>query len=126
MILKFIYRNHKERIAERHVVPKAIIFEPDPPSDYNYKPGWFLQTHDIDKNAPRNFAFTNIIPPKEQLVLVDFTQLHESGSIQSLLNAAKALVLSIESDNNHHGDIISHETLLKVAQLRQILEFYAR
>jgi predicted DNA-binding transcriptional regulator YafY len=126
MILNFVYRNHKERIDERHVVPKAIIFEPDPPSDYNYQPGWFLQTHDIDKNAPRNFAFTNIIPTKDRLVLVDFTQLHERESIQSLLNAAKDLVLSIENDNSQHGDIVSQDTLKNVSILRQILEFYAK
>lgn len=127
MIVKFAYRNHREVIADRRMVPDSLHFDPQYHEDYNHHPGWFLSGMDLDKNARRSFAMSNIIPPAGQKeVLIDFRLLFERDSIKSLLDAAKALVLSIESDNSNHGDIISHDTLKNVAILRQILEFYAK
>lgn len=127
MILKFKYRNHREEIADRVIIPDSLHFDPQYHEDYNHHPGWFISGMDMNKHARRSFAMTNIIVPEGQKeVLIDFRTTVDQGSVKSLLDAAKELVLSIENDNQQHGDILSQETLLKVAKLRQILEFYSR
>lgn len=125
MIVNFTYRNHREDISDRVVDVTAIRWEPGN-EDYKHPQGYVLHGHDRNKNAPRSFLFTNIIPKPGNNVLVDFTQLVDKRSITALLNKAMELVTSIENDNNHSGDLLSAQSLRAAAELRHILEFYAK
>lgn len=57
-IVTFTYTNHRGITAERHVHPIALEYLVAP--GYYYPAGWFLRAYDIDKEAERSFALSNI------------------------------------------------------------------
>ena len=58
--IKFIYKNYKNVIAERHVVPKNIFYGG---SDYHSGQGdkLFLSAYDLEKETTRHFLIEDII-----------------------------------------------------------------
>ena len=58
--IKFIYKNYKEVVAERHVVPKNIFYGG---SDYHSGQGdkLFLSAFDLEKETTRHFLIEDII-----------------------------------------------------------------
>ena len=58
--IKFIYKNYKGVIAERHVVPKNIFYGG---SDYHSGQGdkLFLSAFDLEKETTRHFLIEDII-----------------------------------------------------------------
>lgn len=58
--IKFIYKNYKGAIAERHVVPKNIFYGG---SDYHSGQGdkLFLSAYDLEKETTRHFLIEDII-----------------------------------------------------------------
>ena len=62
MIIKFMYKNHRDETAERMIVFESITYEQAP--EFDYKPGWFMNGFCHDKHARRSFALDNIILPE--------------------------------------------------------------
>ena len=58
--IKFIYKNYKGVIAERHVVPKNIFYGG---SDYHSGQGdkLFLSAYDLEKEITRHFLIEDIV-----------------------------------------------------------------
>ena len=58
--IKFIYKNYKGVVAERHVVPKNIFYGG---SDYHSGQGdkLFLSAYDLEKETTRHFLIEDII-----------------------------------------------------------------
>ena len=58
--IKFIYKNYKGVVAERHVVPKNIFYGG---SDYHSGQGdkLFLSAFDLEKETTRHFLIEDII-----------------------------------------------------------------
>ena len=58
--IKFIYKNYKVVVAERHVVPKNIFYGG---SDYHSGQGdkLFLSAYDLEKETTRHFLIEDII-----------------------------------------------------------------
>ena len=58
--IKFIYKNYKGVVAERHVVPKNIFYGV---SDYHSGQGdkLFLSAYDLEKETTRHFLIEDII-----------------------------------------------------------------
>ena len=58
--IKFIYKNYKGVIAERHVAPKNIFYGG---SDYHSGQGdkLFLSAYDLEKETTRHFLIEDII-----------------------------------------------------------------
>ena len=58
--LKFVYKNYKGVVAERHVVPKNIFYGG---SDYHSGQGdkLFLSAFDLEKETTRHFLIEDII-----------------------------------------------------------------
>ena len=58
--IKFIYKNYKSVVAERHVVPKNIFYGG---SDYHSGQGdkLFLSAFDLEKETTRHFLIEDII-----------------------------------------------------------------
>ena len=58
--IKFIYKNYKGFVAERHVVPKNIFYGG---SDYHSGQGdkLFLSAFDLEKETTRHFLIEDII-----------------------------------------------------------------
>ena len=58
--IKFIYKNYKCVIAERHVAPKNIFYGG---SDYHSGQGdkLFLSAYDLEKETTRHFLIEDII-----------------------------------------------------------------
>ena len=58
--IKFIYKNYKGVVAERHVVPKNIFYGG---SDYHSGQGdkLFLSAYDLEKEITRHFLIEDIV-----------------------------------------------------------------
>ena len=58
--IKFIYKNFKGVVAERHVIPKVIFYGG---SDYHSGQGdkLFLSAYDLEKETTRHFLIEDII-----------------------------------------------------------------
>ena len=58
--IKFIYKNYKGVVAERHVVPKVIFYGG---SDYHSGQGdkLFLSAYDLEKETTRHFLIEDIV-----------------------------------------------------------------
>jgi hypothetical protein len=54
---RFVYRNHRGEVAERHVIPDAVRFGP---TEWHPTPQWLLRAYDLDKQALREFAMSEI------------------------------------------------------------------
>ena len=55
---KVWYRNHRGETKQRHVAIDSIEYLHNP--GYGYQSGWFISGFDIEKQARRSFAFSNI------------------------------------------------------------------
>lgn len=66
-IITFTYRNHRGEVAERRVRGGLLVWLGAP--GYGYKPGWFITGTDVDKEATRSFALSNIIHPYSSFTL---------------------------------------------------------
>lgn len=56
--LKFEYKNWKDEVAIRRVVPKSIWFGS---TEYHKEEQWFMKAFDISKHEERDFAMKDII-----------------------------------------------------------------
>jgi hypothetical protein len=54
---RFVYRNHRGEIAERRVIPDAVRFGT---TEWHPTPQWLLRAYDLDKQALREFAMSEI------------------------------------------------------------------
>lgn len=57
-IIEFTYKNYRNEISERKVIPIRIYFGA---TDYHKEPQWILKALDLDKNQERDFALLDII-----------------------------------------------------------------
>lgn len=57
-VMTFMYRNHRDELRRRTVIVDSVEWVINP--GYNYKPGWFISGHCIDKRARRSFALDHI------------------------------------------------------------------
>lgn len=123
MIIKFLYRNHREEIAERTVIPHTLEYLTNPPDIYGYKPGWFLQAFCMDRQAMRSFELTRIIPPADGLdtVLIDFKKLFDERAIKVLVDRATALCANLAFDE---AGFVSEDTIKARAALQEVLDFF--
>lgn len=108
--MQFTYRNHREEIAVRTITPLMIIYEPNPPEEYKYQPGWFLHGYDHEKEAPRTFDINRIIP-NESRVLLDIKKLIDE------IDALRADRVTLQDEN----DMLRNEVRQAVAQLQDQL-----
>lgn len=61
--VKFMYRNHRNEIAERTVEPLALDYYHHPNNEYHHQPGWFLTAGDFSdgrQGLARSFELCNI------------------------------------------------------------------
>ncbi len=58
-INRFVYTNWNNTTSTRHVIPHCLRFGI---SEYHKEPQWLLEGFDVDKQALRTFALSNIHP----------------------------------------------------------------
>jgi hypothetical protein len=119
MILKFLYRNHREDIRVRTVTPLSIRWEEAVP-DYKHDAGYYLHCLDLEKNEARSFDPARIIPQEGQLVLVDFTQMTDRMFFMSTIAEIRRLVDEIRMDDGMN----STKTVIAVASLTRMLNMF--
>lgn len=56
------YRNYKGVIGWRRIIPTRIYYGS---TDFHPEDQWLLESHDLDKNLPRTFAFKDILEIKD-------------------------------------------------------------
>jgi len=56
-IVKILYKNYRGEIAYRTIIPKSMNFIS---TDWHPEEQWILTAFDIDKNADRGFAMSDI------------------------------------------------------------------
>ncbi|TAL51163.1 hypothetical protein EPN81_00685 [Patescibacteria group bacterium] len=56
-IVEILYTNYRNETALRRIVPRAIRFGS---SDWHPEPQWLLDAYDLQKNAERSFAMSDI------------------------------------------------------------------
>lgn len=55
--IKILYKNHRDEIYWRRVIPLRLKFEDTP----HHKQQWIFRAYDIDKQAERSFALLDIL-----------------------------------------------------------------
>jgi hypothetical protein len=58
---EFEYKNYEGKVAMRKVRKAGALLCLIKEPGYGYEPGFFLVGHDLDKDAIRSFALTNMI-----------------------------------------------------------------
>ena len=56
--VKILYKNHRNEVAWRPVKPLRFYFGK---TDFYPDPQWIVHAIDLDKNAFRDFALTNVL-----------------------------------------------------------------
>lgn len=57
VILKLIYKNYKNDVSERKIIPLEIFFGAN---EFHKDEQWLIRVWDIDKNDYRTYAFKDI------------------------------------------------------------------
>ena len=55
--VRFTYTNYRGEVAERHVLPRSIVFMSTP---HHPDEQWILRGYDLDKKAERHFALKDL------------------------------------------------------------------
>jgi len=66
--IKILYKNYKGDVAYRTIIPKSIDFTA---TEWHPREQWILTALDLDKNADRGFAISDIkewIPSPEEII----------------------------------------------------------
>ena len=61
-IVRIVYRNHREEVSERKVIPLKMEFSSN---EWYSKPQWTVVAFDLSKAAVRSFAMANILDWRE-------------------------------------------------------------
>jgi predicted DNA-binding transcriptional regulator YafY len=61
-VSKITYTNHRGETAERNIILTGVRFGVSP---WHPEPQWLMEAYDLDKMAPRTFAFLGIKTPEE-------------------------------------------------------------
>lgn len=132
--IKFVYTNHRHETRERSVIPYVLAWEDNEGiREYGYDPGLFVTGIDTERNVQRSFSVKRMVPVADQKVIVDFRSLHHKDEFASLINAAQALIDSVNHDEfgsaigrfqDGNGGLISKETHQAAAELKKVLDFY--
>lgn len=64
-LVKFMYKNHRGNVSERHCRPIRMWFGS---TAWYREPQWLLEMFDIDKGATRDFAWASFLGPVTQWV----------------------------------------------------------
>lgn len=133
-MIKFNYRNHREEIAKRSIIPTHVAWlDNDGIREYGYEPGLFLSGYDLDKQAYRSFRFDRIIPLENNAPIINFDQYVDRDSIKQLTTAVRVLVESVKKDEHGtpigrfqdgNGGLVSRETHEAVTAVERLLDFY--
>ena len=134
MTARFVYRNHREEIAEREVIVHELAWKDDDAiREYGYEPGLFLSGIDLPRNVYRSFSLKRIIPQEGNPVLINFRNLYDQEAIDMLIRHSKALVDSVLKDEHGtaigrfqdgNGGLVSKETHQAADELRRLMDFY--
>jgi hypothetical protein len=133
-VIHFSYRNYREEITERHVIPIRIEWlDNDGIREYGYEPGLFLTAFDTDKGDYRSFRYDRIIPIGKETVIIDFDKFVERLAVIQLVQVVGKLVAQVKKDehgtpvmgfSDGNGGMVSKETHEAVMEVERLLNFY--